>query len=194
LKLVSPLPAQNLRIRHQVQFYADDAAFADGFARVIENVLRVSNVAIVIATELHRAQLLSRLRVADVGVDDAIKEGRYVALDVVGILSAFMDDEMPDPVRCASLVSDLVIEAEKQARIRPARIAICGECAPTLLATGNAEGAIRLEHVWNQVTMNHNADTLCGYVWRSFPHKTDNSIFQRICAEHSAVHGRELAY
>ena len=193
LGLVSPFPPRNLRIRHEVQFYTDDAGFADGFARLVQSVLHVGNPVIVIATESHRREILSRLRAADVDVESAIEQGSYISLDSAETLSGFMDDGMPDPVRCASLVNDLLGRAEKQAQTLPSRIAICGECSPTLLEAGNAEGAIRLEHLWDEITGKRGADTLCGYLWNAFPQK-DSSIFRRICAEHSAVHGRELAY
>lgn len=193
LKLVSPFPPRNVRIRHEVQFYRDDAGFADGFARLVQSVLHVGNPVIVIATESHRREILSRLRAADATVESAIEQGSYTALDSAETLSGFMDNGMPDPVRCAGLVNDLLGRAEKQAHTVPSRIAICGECAPTLLAEGNAEGAVRLEHLWDEITGKRGADTLCGYLWNAFPQK-DSSIFRRICAEHSAVHGRELAY
>jgi hypothetical protein len=32
------------------------------------------------------------------------------------------------------------------------RIVVCGEIAPTLLSKGNAEGAIKLEHLWDETT------------------------------------------
>jgi hypothetical protein len=92
------------------------------------------------------------------------------------------------------MVRDLFIRASKSAKGEHARIAVCGECAPTLLSEGNVEAAIRLEQLWNENMKNYNADTLCGYLSSAFAQKESIPIFKRICAHHSAVVGRELGY
>jgi len=193
-ELLAPLPPTNVQIRHEAEFYEDDKAFVNGFARVIRAVLRVGNIVILIATESHRADILRKLKADKVDVDVAMKQGSYILLDADKTLAAFMVNDMPDPTRCAKLVDDLIVGAVKKANRDHSRVAICGECAPRLLTRGNAEGAVRLEHLWDKVTRSHNADTLCGYLWNSFPQKENSSRFQQICAEHSAIHGRELGY
>ena len=70
------------------------------------------------------------------------------------------------------------------------RVLICGECAPVLLEDGNSEGAIRLEHLWDELTRKYGADTICGYLWSQFPQGQSDSAFQQICGAHNAVHGR----
>ena len=72
---------------------------------------------------------------------------------------------------------------------RPCVVA-CGECAPLLLAQGNAEAAIRVEQLWDEIAKTYNLDILCGYRLGSVQGELDSHIFQRICAEHSAVHSR----
>ena len=63
---------------------------------------------------------------------------------------------------------------------------------PTLLSKGNGEGAIQLERLWDEITRGYGVHTLCGYLSSAFPHHEADPVFQRICAEHSAVHGQEL--
>lgn len=179
------IASQNV-IRHEVEFYADDSGLVEGFARNIEASLKAGNVAIVIATESHRAGILHGLRSPAVDVDSASRLGSFIQLDAAETLASFMVNDMPDPVRCEKVVSDLLRTAKFGKK--PSRVAICGECAPTLLARGNAEAAIRLEHLWDQITTKWNADTLCGYLWNAFPKREQSPVFQRICAEHSAVH------
>jgi len=191
---VAPFPPQNVAIRHEVAFYPDDAAFVDGFARLAEAALKVGNAVIAVAAESHRIGILRTLRRNGIDVDAALEEGRFIQLDVVDTLSLLMVDDMPDPVRCTKMVVDLILKASKRALGECPRVAICGESSSTLLAEGNVEAAIQLEHLWNEITRNQNADTLCGYVWGTFPRKESIAIFKRICAEHSAVVGRELGY
>lgn len=191
---VAPIPPKNVEIRHEVAFYRDDLALVDGFARLIEAALDAGSAVILIATEAHRADILQRLRVDGVDVDAASKQGSYIALDAVETVSSVMANGLPDPIRCATMVGDVVRRALEGAKGEHTRVAICGECAPTLLAAGNTEAAIRLEHLWDEITKGYRADTLCGYLSSAFPKEDSSPTFQRICAEHFAIHGRALGY
>ena len=53
---MAPFRAEK-KIRHEVEFYAHDAGFVNGFARFIEGVLTAGNAVIVVATESHHAKL-----------------------------------------------------------------------------------------------------------------------------------------
>jgi DNA-binding NarL/FixJ family response regulator len=191
---VAPLAPRNVRIRHEVRFYADDGGLINGFAGLVQRVLRVGNPVVVSASEVHRKDILSQLRAADLDIDAAIERGSYISLDAAEVLSAILVDGAPDPVRCENLVNELIVGPARRTNRAHARIAMCGECAPTLLSRGDAEGAIRLEHHWDQIATKYNIDTLCGYLWKVPPDHENGSIFQRICAEHSTVHGHQLAY
>ena len=193
-RVEAPLPPQNIRIRHEVEFYPNDAAFVDGFSRVIEAALKAGTAVIVNITKSHRAAILERLRGNGVEIDAAIQDGSYISLVAADTMAAIMVNDMPDPVRCAARARDVITRAAKAAKRKHARVVICGECAPLLLGTGNPEAAIRLEHLWDEITRQYEADTLCGYLWSSFPERESDPVFQRICAEHSAVHGRHLGY
>jgi hypothetical protein len=59
-----------------------------------------------------------------------------------------------------------------------------------LLAQGNAEVAIQVEKLGNQLAETNDVDILCGYSVRNLQGGMDSHIFQRICAEHSAVYSR----
>jgi DNA-binding NarL/FixJ family response regulator len=55
-KAVAPFRAQKSH-RHEVEFYADDAEFVDGFARFIEAALTAGSAVIVVTTDSHHASL-----------------------------------------------------------------------------------------------------------------------------------------
>ena len=61
---------------------------------------------------------------------------------------------------------------------------------PLLWARGNAEAAIRVEHLWDEIAKTYYVDILCGYPLGSFHSEQDSHIFQQICAAHSAVHSQ----
>jgi len=56
-------------------------------------------------------------------------------------------------------------------------------------AKQRAEAVIQLEKLGNEHTMNHAVDILCGDSLGSVE-KMDPHLFQRICAEHSAVYSQ----
>jgi hypothetical protein len=175
---------------HGVEFYSDDAAFVIGFTHFIEAALEDGNAVIVIATESHRKSLLQRLHEHDVDVAAAIGQGRYISLDVADTLSTFMVNDLPDAARCLKVAGDLVMQAEKAAQREPSHVAVCGECAPILWAQGKADAAIQVEHLWDEIARKLEVDILCGYVLNSFQRKQESHVYERICAEHSAVYSR----
>jgi DNA-binding NarL/FixJ family response regulator len=191
-KAVTPFRAEK-RIRHEVEFYADDAGFVNGFARFIEVALKAENAVIVIATESHQASLLQRLAADGFDVPTDIKEGRYVPFEVTSTVSSFMVNGWPDPVRFRKLAIDLITKAAEGANEQSRCVVVCGEGVHTLLAAGNVEATIKLERMWNEIAQPCKVDILCGYFRSAFAEE-DISTLERVCAEHTAARGRELGY
>jgi DNA-binding NarL/FixJ family response regulator len=192
--LASPAPQLSQEARdarcHEVQFYSEDASFLAGFTRFVEAALEAGNAVIVVATESHRNSLLQRLQEHGVDVFISIEKGSYIPLDVADTLSTFMVDDLPDPVRFLKIAGDLVAAAAKAAKGERPRVAACGECAPILWAQGRADAAIQLEHLWDEIAKTCDVDILCGYVLNSCQREQESHIYERICAEHSAVCSR----
>jgi CheY-like chemotaxis protein len=173
---------------HQVASYRDDASFVTDFARFIEAALKIGNPAIVIATEPHREGLQEVLQRRNCDIGAAIREKRYIALDANETLSTFMVDGWPDADRVLKGMRDLFAEAAKSARSDRPRVAACGEMGPTLLARGNGEAAIELEHLTHEIADTSDVDILCGYMMRDIQRKENSDFFQKIRAEHSAAY------
>lgn len=187
-KVVAPFPAQK-KARHEVEFYADDPRFVDGFARFIEAALKAGNTVIVIATDSHHASLRQRLAADGLNVAAEIEQGRYIPLNVTDTLARFIVDDSPDPVLFRKLAADLITEAPRAAKGEHPRVAVCGEGVHTLLAAGNVEATIKLERMWHEVASCYELDILCGYFQSAFSREESISTLERVCAEHSAVHG-----
>ena len=163
--------------RHEILFSADDAAIVDGLARFIAAALRVGNPALVLATESHQDSLLQKLHLQGVDIGAAIQRGTYTTFDA---------DEPPDAVLFFEVIRRLREAASKAGKEHP-RVAFCGERAGRLWAAGKTDEAARLEQLCEELTKNHDVDVLCAYPV-SHGHK-DDAVFERICAEHSVVHG-----
>lgn len=95
--VVAPYPART-EVRHEVEFYADDTGFVDGFAHFIEAALKRGNAVIVIATESHQSSLRQRLTADGLNVAAEIEQGSYIPLNVTHTLPNFMVNDSPDPV------------------------------------------------------------------------------------------------
>jgi DNA-binding NarL/FixJ family response regulator len=176
--------------RHEALFYSDDACFLDGLTQVIGAALKARNSVIVLTTESHRDSLLPRLHAHGVDISAAIEQGRYLYLDAADMLSTFMVNGLPDPVRFLKIAGDLLLTAAKAAKGEHPRVAACGECAPLLWAQGNTEAAIRLEQLWDKAGKKYDQDILCGYSLASFQSGIGSHVFEKICAEHTAVYSR----
>jgi DNA-binding response OmpR family regulator len=172
--------------QHEVGFYSNDHLFLDHLTQFIGSALKAGNAAIVAATESHRAILLPRLRIY--GIDRAIEQGRYLALDAADVLSAFMRDGKPDPALFMRAFGDIIATAVKATRVEHPRVAIFGECVHLLCAEGDAEAAIQMEKLGNQLTKQYDVDILCGYFLGHIQGGIEHNIYPRICAEHSAVY------
>ncbi len=187
----SPAPERTeIAHSHEVKFYSDDAAFVVGFARFIQAALKSGSAVIVVATEPHRESLLQKLLENGVDIVAAVEQGRYVPLDVADTLSTFMVNDLPDRARFMKIVGDLFAAAAKASSGDRPRLAACGECAPTLWEQGKAEAAVEVEHLFDEVAKSCNVDIFCGYVLNSFQREQQRHIYERICAEHSAVSSR----
>lgn len=171
---------------HVIQLYADDEALLLGLTGCVEAALKAKDPMIVVATESHRTSLLARLQAHGVGVAAAIHQGVFVAMDVDLALSAFMVNDLPDPIRFRNVFGEIVSSASEAASAEHPRVVAFGEIAPTLWARGQTEAAIQLEHLTDELARTLNLDILCGYVLDSFQ-REQVEIYQRICSEHTAV-------
>ena len=109
-------------------------------------------------------------------------------MDIADTLSTFMVNGLPEPARFLKDAGNLVAAAAKASKGERPSVAACGECAPTLWAQGNADAAVEVEHLWDEIARTHEVDILCGYVSNSFQREQKSHIYERICAEHTAVH------
>lgn len=185
-------PVQNMGTSrdHEVAFYSDDRGFLEHVTRFVEAALNAGNAAVVLATESHRKNLLSELRERGPEVRTALEEGRYFALDAEETLSTFVANGVLDPFRFLELFGDVLMTARETAKGEHPHVSVFGEAVHLLWAQGNAEAAMQLEKLGNELTKIHDVDILCGYSLGSVEIGMDHHLFRRVCAEHSAVYSQ----
>ena len=171
----------NSQPQHEVQFY-NDSNFLTGAARFITDALRTADATIVLATKSHRDSLFERLAAEDFDIEQAARQGTYIALDAADTLSTITVNGMPDPVLFSASLRGLIESVSKRRQIEHPHIAIFGECVGLLCAEGNTDAAIRLERIGNDLGQEYNLDILCAY---PLPEK---GALKGICVEHTAVY------
>jgi DNA-binding NarL/FixJ family response regulator len=181
---------RNTPSQHEVGFYSDDRPFLEDVTQFVAAALRAGNAVIVVATESHRNSLVPRLQAQGLDIGALIEQGRYIPVDAADTLSAFMTHGRPDPVQYLKAFDSLILKVTKNTQGKQPRVAVFGETAPLLWAQGNAEAAILTEKLGNQLVRLYDVEIMCGYSLSSGQHGMDDHIYQRICAEHSAVHSR----
>lgn len=189
--LISPPNVESARC-HEAAFYSDERQFLDHLTLFIGTALKDGNAAIVAATESHRIKLTPGLQAYGVDIAGAIERGRYLALDAADALSTFIVNGMADPTLFMKTFENLILSAATAANAGHPRVAIFGECVHLLCVEGNPEAAIQMEKLGNQLIRTFDVDILCGYSLGAVQSRMDEQVFQQICAEHSAVYGREL--
>jgi DNA-binding NarL/FixJ family response regulator len=173
---------------HEVAFYGDDESFLIRCTRFIGAALANGDAVIAIMTPSHHNRLRQKLESEGCDVAEAMEKRRYFAMEPSDLLSIFLVNGQPDAGRFLKAAGDLIATVLKAATGKHPRLAVCGECPALLHAEGKAEAAVEMERLWNELASAYNVDSLCGYPIERFRSEEQGSIFQRICAEHSAVY------
>ncbi|MDB4884211.1 MAG: sensor protein [Gemmatimonadetes bacterium] len=170
---------------HAVQFYDDEAFLATMVSEFLAGGLSSGQPVIVIATASHRKAFLAGLRELGVDVASARTSGQFTLLDAAQTLEKFMVGSRPDPRRFRDVVGGLI----ERSLVSRQQTALCayGEMVDLLWKQGNAEGAIRLEDLWNDLAKSYDFSLLCAYNMGNFCRASDAEQFQMICAQHTHV-------
>lgn len=140
---------------------------------------------IVIATPEHRASLATQLVQDGLPRDYFERQGQLWLLDAREALATFMDDRVPNAGRFNAMAGHLLEQA--RATSNGAAIRAYGEMVDLLWKDGNAEGAIRLECLWNALANTQQFSLLCGYALGSFYKESGGFDIGDVCQVHSKV-------
>jgi CheY-like chemotaxis protein len=173
---------------HEVVVSSDDAVLVEAYARFAKRALNAGKSLIVLCGESRRAQIRHRLEADGVDIDFAISQGRYLLFYAEHVLADFMVDGWPDEARFWKAATSCVLQAAKNSRASHALVAACGECAASLMASGNVDAAVRVEQLWDGLARAYNVDTLCAYPPATPGGDPTGDVWRKIYHEHSTVH------
>jgi hypothetical protein len=167
---------------HAVRFYRD----VDSLSRVVGDFLAKGlangQPAVIIATPLHRAEIVRRLIDSAIDVARLQEECALSLFDAEETLAEFMRDGMPDPTLFRQTIVPMI---ETAATGRDgAVIHAYGEMVDVLWKAGQTLAATRLEILWNSLRSTHAFSLLCGYAMGNF---YKDAAIDEICSHHSHV-------
>lgn len=186
----SVLPAHLFEVgqlAHSVQFYGEDSFLLDELSAFIGATLVEGGSAVVIATKAHREGLIKRLQARGFDATQVIAQGRYQSLDAAQTLERFMREGWPDAAHFVKVVGTALDQAAMATQGKTPRIAAFGEMVALLWERGDAEAAIRLEQLWNDLAKTYPLALRCAYPISAFDREEHGDSFLKICAQHSHV-------
>lgn len=184
----TPSHGQHLRSaaeNHSVQFYEDPAFLSDVVAQFLAAGFQLGEPAVVIATEVHRANFTERLEARGIDVKRVCEEGRLVLLDARKTLNRFMVEGLPDWNRFKGVIGPVLEQSHRGAG--GVAVRAYGEMVDLLWKDGNPQAALLLEEQWNDLGREHPFSLLCAYSMGNFRTQEDARAFQNVCAAHSHV-------
>ena len=167
---------------HAVQIYRDDTTFLDSLEGFAGSGLRSGESVIVVATATHLHEMEKRLRGGWHDLDRARWEDRYIPVLSQETLTKFMINGMPD----WDLFDDAIRPLVKRARGAGRKIRAFGEMVGLLWASGNKDGALRLEHFWDRIQAEEKFPLLCAYARTQIRDDLESDL-RTICAAHTRV-------
>jgi len=93
-----------------------------------------------------------------------------------------------DPIGFMKAFRNLILTSLKAVKMEHPRVVVFGECVHFLWAQRKPDVAVQMEELGNQLIASYDVDILCGYYLDGMADPMNYQIFQRICAEHSAVY------
>jgi hypothetical protein len=173
---------------HAVQFYGDEIELFKTIGTFLSEGLVSGQPAIVIATPPHNIAIQDALGSHLIDVARARHLGDLVMLDADETLGTFMHNGMPDQVLFQRHVGDLMEQTLRGRGRTPLRA--YGEMVDVLWRRGQADAAIRLEVLWNDLASTHTFSLLCGYAIGNFYKET--ARIEDVCQQHSHVLGTNV--
>ena len=176
--------------RHEAVFYSDDELLTDEWTSIAEDALNAGATFMLVAFDARRDRLRAKLEALGVNVAGAVSDGRYVSLSVAEVTSKWMTNGQVDQTRFWAAVTPVLLAAARASTAEQPQVVACGECAPSLCANGDAEAAIRLEQLWNEVAQTYHLDVFCGYASDGCRCDDRKDVLARLRETHTATYAR----
>jgi len=156
------------RSDHVLQLYENDGVFLDTLTGFIHATIEADQNAVSIATDEHLNALEARLESYGTNIEKMISENRFIPFNVDEIITEFMIDGALDESALVRAAHDLLNKAMYGNR----KFKVFGEIAPTLMAHGYKQIAVRVEQLFDCIIHESGSCLYCGYASKLFNEET----------------------
>ena len=168
---------------HFVQFFESDDPLAESVSVFAGAGLGSGQPAIVVATAAHRVAIEERLQSNGFDLQALVERGQYLSLDADDTLAKISVDGLPD----AGLFEEHVAQVVERMTAKGLQPRLFGEMVAILHREGRSEAALRLEHLWNELSARSRFSLLCAYPLRDFTTAGSSEFFGQVCGAHTHV-------
>ena len=145
---------------HAVRFYDSDRSLAHIVGGLLADGLTERSPAVVIATAAHRAAIVRELVARQHDVVELQRAGDLLLLDAQNTLDTLMSNGTVEDAKFNDVVCGIVRTACR-GRV-DCTVRAYGELVDLLWKNGRQDSAVRLEMLWNQLTISEPFSLLCG--------------------------------
>ena len=168
---------------HAVKFYKTEAHLTETVADFLADGVRVGQPLVVIAIESHRKAFAESLRARGLDMEEILSDREVSWLDARAALELFMEGRHPNRELFMATVGSVFERVLKKRYYLVVRG--YGEMVDLLWKDGNADGAILVETLWNELAATYSYSLLCAYSIDNFLHEGGAASLQRVCEHHS---------
>lgn len=182
------MPQASLRVApspptpHLVQLYdADESSLTRTVGRYLYEGWQQGDGLVVIAAEEHAMAFTAELGRLGVDVAAAVRGSRLLVLDAHATLARFLVDGRPDRERFRRTATDALARVGRDG----AQIRAYGEMVGLLWQAGQADAAIELETLWNEVRDEQPFELFCAYPIDVFGDAFDVAGIDKVLRTHT---------
>jgi len=168
---------------HLVLFYENDTELARIAGAYLIEAIVAGSVAVVVASESHRAMLEREVASAGFDLHELRSSGSWIALDASETISRLVIDGRPDPAAFETAVGELIVGIAERGR----SVCAYGEMVALLWDARQVNAAIELEELWNDLGERTPFSLFCSYASASLSDPSHAQDFEVVCSHHSAV-------
>ena len=177
----SRAPAPN----HVVHFYDEQEALIESVAAYLAGALLRGAPALVLVAPSKMNGLQRKLEEMGVDARRATSTRQLVLLDSARTVEQLLTNGMPDAQRFRDVIASQV---ESMIDVwRPFQLHAFGDMVDVLYSRGDADAAIELERLWDELASRTGFALYCAYDAAQFSHDGHRSAFDAICRHHDVI-------
>jgi signal transduction histidine kinase len=170
---------------HSVQFYESESFLTGAVADYLATGLAAGQPLLAIMSRPRWSAVSRQLASRQVDATLARDGGLLTWIDARKALSTFMTGARPDRDRFHAAMGSAL---ERSRGSRPhADLRAYGEMVDLLCRDGNADAALYVEELWNELAAAHGFSLLCAYHMGHFAGSEHGARFHEICRQHTHV-------